>query len=232
MKYIIIALVIVLLIGCTQQQVETQEPVSEQETEMPEEIELPEVTEEEEPEQEAEQEQKPIEATKGISEDIQKIIEKGQTLDDYSFQYKSPESDEAYEVYVKSNKMKIIPPKIVNVEEGKFYNTIYLDTEAKTAEAYCLGYSRCSKNLGKVKDLDYAEASIRTPIEWLSLINQAEIIDERQMEGRSALYLQTDIGKITLEEHYGFIYRIEDGDKMWEFTDAAFNSVKDEDVTP
>lgn len=222
-KTYIALLVLILLIGCaptpppqepepTQPKIETPaEPIQQQ----------PEVT----PTVEAPKEE--------IPSDIKAILEKGKTkLSSYSYNYKSPESDESYKIYVKGNKTKIIPPEITNVGGGKFYNTIYLDTEKKTAEAYCLGYSNCGINLGKIKDLNYKDSYIETPLDWLSKVTEAKKIDERQFENRKALYLDTNIGKITVESHYGFLYRIEDGKKLWQFTDAAFNSVTDSDVTP
>ena len=175
----------------------------------------------------------PQEQKKEIPQDIKDVLEKGKTsLTSYSYNYKNPEIDESYQIYVKDNKIKIVPPEIINVEAGKFYNTIYIDTEAKTAEAYCVGYSDCSKNLGKVKDLAYDEAYIETPKDWIGKVTEAEKIDKRTVERKEALYLQTNIGKVTIASYNGFIYKIEDENNVWEFTDAAFNSVTDSDITP
>ena len=175
----------------------------------------------------------PSEPVKEIPSDIKSALDQGKLkLTNYSYNYKSSSITEAYKIYVKGNKIKIIPSGIINIEKGVFYNTIYLDTEKKTAEAYCLGYSNCGKNLGKVKDLDFKTTYIETPSDWLKKITSAEKIDERQFEGRKSLYLQTNIGKITLESRYGFLYRVEAGKNTWEFSDAAFDSVQDSDVIP
>lgn len=227
MKYYlcIILVVLLLLIGCA-----TQEPIkpAEQQTIEPKE-EIPSQTA---PAQETQAVEEPKEAIV-IPEDIKLVLEKGKTkLKSYSYNYKSPESDESSKIYVKANKIKIIPPEIINVEGGKLYNTIYIDAETKKAEAYCLGYSACGVNLGKVKDLNYKDAYIETPLDWFVKVTEAKKIDERQVEGRNSIYLETNIGKITVESYYGFLYRIEDGKKAWEFTDAAFNSVTDSDVIP
>lgn len=229
-SYLYIALVVlVLLIGCAaKEQIQPEEPLPPSilpKEEIPVET-IPPQPEEpptiEEPEEEIK-----------IPNDIKEILEKGKTkLKSYSYNYKSPESDVSYKIYIKGNKIKIIPPEIVNVEEGKFYNTIYLDIEEKTAEAYCIGYSSCEGKVGKIKDLNYEDAYIETPLDWLEKVTEAEKIDERQVEGRNSIYLETNIGKITVESYYGFLYKIEDGKKVWEFSDAAFNSVKDSDVTP
>ena len=167
-----------------------------------------------------------------IPNDIKEVLEKGKTkLTSYSYNYKSPESDLEYELYVKGNNIKITLPEMNIEEQGKFYNTIYLDAEKKTAQAYCIGYSSCEGKVGKVKDLEYEDEYIETPLDWLEKVTEAEQIDERTIEGRKAIYLETNIGKITVESYYGFLYKIEDGEKKWEFNDAALNAVKDSDVT-
>ena len=224
-KYLFVSIIlVVLLVGCaTKEQGKTEEQITEKPEEtIPQQQETQPSAEVQEPEE-----------IKTIPDDIKEVLELGKTkLKSYSYNYKSPGITEAYKLYVKGNKIKIVPPEIVNVEEGKFYNTIYIDTEKKTAEAYCIGYSDCTINLGKIKDLNYAESYIKTSLDWLEEVTEAQKIDERQVEGRNALYLDTNIGKITVESLYGFLYRIEDGDKIWEFSDAAFNSVSDSDVTP
>jgi hypothetical protein len=166
-----------------------------------------------------------------IPNDLKEILEKGKTrLTSFSYNYRGPGITQEYKIYVKGNKIKIEPPEIVNIKGGKFYNTIYLDTENKSAEAYCLGYPNCRLNTGKISDLKYDDAYIETPLDWLEKVTEAEKIDERTVEGRKAVYLETNIGKITVESYYGFLYKIEDGKKKWEFSDAALNSLKDSDV--
>ncbi len=233
MKYYLctILLLLVFIVGCIPKETPkepTTEPIS-----MPEPVTG---TQEEQPtgnlrEPVATQEEPKSEGS--IPSDIKELLEKGKTqLKSYSYNYKKPGSDEATKIYVKGNKLKIEPPEIVNVGEGKFYNIIYLDTEAKTAEAYCLGYSRCTINLGKIKDLDYEGTYIETPLDWLEKVTQATKIDERTVEGRKSLYLETNIGKITIASYNGFLYKIEQDKNKWEFSDAAFDSVQDSDVNP
>lgn len=228
MKRIYITLlVLILLVGCTTQQ--TTQPTA---PELPKQ-QITEPKEETPIETTPKEAEEPTEEITQIPDNIKEILEKGKTkLKSYSYNYKSPESNEPSKIYVKGNKIKIVLPNMNVKEQGKFYNTIYLDTEKKTAEAYCVGYSSCGSLLGKAKDLDYEETYIETPLEWLAKVTEANILDERQVEGRDAFYLETNIGKITLETYYGFLYKIEDGKKVWEFTDAAFNSVADSDVTP
>ena len=225
--YLYLALVIVLLlVGCTEPEGQSGGQRTLPESEGESSAEIP------PPQQEAAPITEPTEDIVKIPNDIKEILEKGTKLNSYSYNYKSADSDLEYGIYVKGNKMKIVPPEIINVGEGKFYNTIYLDTEEKTAEAYCMSYSDCGTNLGKIKDIDYEEVYIETSVDWIKKVTGAQLIDERQVEGRKAVYIDTNIGKLTVESFYGFIYKIEDNKNKWEFTDAVFNSVSDADVTP
>jgi len=220
-----VLVVLVLLIGCaTKEQIQSEE----QQTIEP---------KEETPVEATQPEETPATEETGeivkIPNDIREILEKGKTrLNSYSYNYKSPESDLMYEIYVKGNNIKVTLPEMNTKEQGKFYNTIYLDTEKKTAEAYCIGYSSCEGKVGEVKDLNFDDTYIETSLDWLGKVREAKKIDERQIEGRNSVYLETNIGKITVESYYGFLYMIEGGSNEWEFSDAAFNSVKDSDVTP
>ncbi|MBU0628573.1 MAG: hypothetical protein KKC75_05255 [Nanoarchaeota archaeon] len=227
MKYSIygLILVLVLLVGCaaTTNEAQVKAPVGQESAETT--PQTQQITNK--------AETTPQESPEEIPADIKSVIEKGKIfLKSYSYEYKSPSVKEAHKIYVNGNKIKIIPSKMIILDKDNFYNTIYIDSEMKTAEAYCLGYSACGKNLGKVKDLDFKTTYIETPIGWLNKITSAEKIDERQVEGRASLYIQTNIGKVTLESHYGFIYMVEEGKNKFEFSDAAFNSVQDSDVVP
>ena len=111
--------------------------------------------------------------TEEIPAELNDMLTKSKTkLTSYSYNHKSPQKTEATKIYVKGSKIKIIPTSVVNLD-GKFYNTIYLDTESKKAEAYCVGYSNCGNNLGKITDLDYGKAYIETPADWLAKVKVA-----------------------------------------------------------
>ena len=226
MRYLYIGLImLILLVGCA-----TTEEQPQETSQMP----LEEPIAEEPAETLPDEEKSPIDELKEvikIPNDIKEILEKGKTkLKSYSYNYKNPDINLPYNIYVKGNKIKIVLPEIINVEGGKFYNIIYIDTEKKTAEAYCAEYSSCGADSGKIKDLNYEDTYIETPLDWIAKVTEAVVIDERMVERRNAVYLETNIGKIIVESYYGFLYRIEDGSNKWEFTDASLNSVKDSDV--
>ena len=69
-------------------------------------------------------------------------------------------------------------------------------------------------------------------MDWLNKVTEAEEIDQRQVEGRDSVRIQTDLGVFTVEKYYGFLFGIINGKDVWEFRDAKFNSVKDSDVNP
>ena len=167
-----------------------------------------------------------------IPSDIKELLSKSKTkLTSYSYRYTSPEGDVSIKISVKGNKTRIDLPSIINLG-GKIYNTIYLDTAEKKAEAYCVGYSNCGNNLGKIADLSYAKSYIETPVDWLAKVTEASKLGEEMMENKASLKISTNIGIIWVEKYYGFLYKIQDGENIYSFSDAAFNAVADSEVTP
>src|SRR3989338_1568557 len=170
--------------------------------------------------------------TKPLPAQFLQLVDKVKSLDSFSYNYRSPDNKLERQFFVKGSLIKIVLPQMNIEEQGKFYNTIYINASAKRAEAYCIGYSKCEGRTGKIKDLKYDETYIDTPVDWLSKAASAEEKGQGQIEGRNAIFFQTDKGKFEVEKFYGFLYRVEQEEKAWEFSDASFNSVKNEDVLP
>ena len=106
------------------------------------------------------------EGSEKIPQEIQQILGYSKTrLKSYSYKYKSPEGPQ-YNIYVKGNKIRIDPLSSTN--------TIYLDAEKKTAEEYCISHSICGRQVGKVADLNYGDAYIETPVDWVAKITEAK----------------------------------------------------------
>tara|TARA_Y100000310_G_C20687159_1_gene819812 strand:+ start:1657 stop:2340 length:684 start_codon:yes stop_codon:yes gene_type:complete len=167
-----------------------------------------------------------------LSAEISEVLAHGSRLKSYAYNYRGPDSGTVYAISVKGDKIKIELPEMNVEERGKFYNLIYLDTAEATAEAYCKGHSSCEGAVGKIKDLNYLSVYLDSPFDWLAQITEAEKIGEKQVEGRDTITLETNVGTMTVESYYGFLYRIDNEDKAWIFSDASFNSVKDSEVTP
>jgi len=242
--YIAICVIILLLAGCVPEEVpEEPEPIVQPEeqptTEEPQQEETPEeeqIEEEihyddeedkllgeelfEEGAEEIQPEQEEPELTE--EEQIQQIFDYAETkIKSYSYKYKSPLGKQ-YTLYVKENKIRI----------GTLSDDykIYLDTEKKTAEEWCISHTKCGRETGKIADLDYYDAYIETPIDWLPKITEAKKIDEGFYYGKQCWKLDTNIGTVIIDSNFGFIYSIEQEDKEYLFLDAKFNIVKDSDV--
>lgn len=239
--YIAIGIVLLLLVSCvpeeTPEKQQTQ-PEEQQEQEQIEPEEIPEETPEELPEEvhyddeedigaeleEGAKEILPEEKQPELSEEeqLQKILSLAKTkIKSYSYKYKDP-SGIQYTIYVKENKIKI------NFLSNNYQ--IYLDTEKKTAEKWCISHTKCGRQTGKIADLDYYDAYIETPIDWLPKITEAKKIDDGFYYGKQSWKLDTNIGTVVIDSNFGFIYSVQDGDKEYTFTDASFNTVTDSDV--
>lgn len=238
--YITISILILLLAGCVPQEIPEEpieQPIAEPEEEAEEEPTIEEAEEEKEEEihydeedveaeleeggaEEIIPEQEPVELSE--EEQIQQIFNYAKTkIKSYYYKYKSP-AGKQYTIYAKENKIRI-----GTLSDD---NKIYLDTEKKTAEEWCISHTKCGKQTGKIADLDYYDAYIETPIDWLDKITEAKKIDEGFYYGKQAWKLDTNIGTVIIDESFGFIYSIEQKDKKYLFTDASFNTVKDSDV--
>ena len=238
--YIVICFVVLLLIGCVPQepeqpiqevtepeelieeqadvQEEIQEgiPEEEQSEEIKEEEQTEDPTTEEEPQ--TEQEESELEG----EEQIKQIFDYAKTrIRSYSYRYKDP-SGLQYDIYVKENKIK--------TSQVGSDNQIYLDTEKKIAEEWCISHTKCGKETGKIADLDYYDAYIETPIDWLAKITEAKKIDEGFYYGKNSWKLNTNIGDVIIDSHYGFIISVKQEGKGYLFIDASFNFVLDSDV--
>ena len=166
MKLHCIALILALflVVGCA-----VQEPIAPEET--VEEVETVEIESDvdsvEETTDEVVVEETPVSGE--LPNEISAIIKKGASrLSSYDYNYRGPESGQLFSVTVKGSKMRIILPETNVEEQGKFYNYIYLDTDAKTAKAHCVGHSKCGGVVGEIKDLVYATAYLDTPLDWLA----------------------------------------------------------------
>lgn len=180
-------------------------------------------------------EAEPEEEIKELPAEVKALIEKANTrIKSVSFSYRGPTDTVERNVYVKGTKMKTFYQKDVNINKDQYiYNTIYLDTVKKTADAYCWGCTGYRNAVeGWVKKADYEEEYVKIPMEWYEDITEAEKRDEMDYEGRKTARYDTNIGLVTMEKYYGWIYFIEDGKNKWEFTEVAFNSVKDADINP
>ena len=225
-----IAALLLLLMGC--QSVIVEDPVLEEkpseEVVEPEEeivVERPAVEEPEEEEEVVEEPVEPEGPSSRLPEEVRKIIEKSSKVRSYSYLYHEPKTNIQYRMWVKGTKIRI--------ESLSDVSTIYLDTEKKTAERYCISRSRCGRQTGKMEDLQYGNVYLETPFEWALKFEEAELKSESDYQGKESVLLYTEVGEIIMDQNFGFVYMVTmDEDNIHRFRDASFNTVDDDDVVP
>lgn len=126
-----------------------------------------------------------------------------------------------------------------------YFDTVYLDTEAKTATGRCEEKRRCIStnvdNTKKVFNVSYADYRIKTPYEWVKEVTFAELVGPEVMEGRQITRIKFSDAKSTTEmwvdDSYGLPMKIVvslDGgtEETYLFKDYQFNTLSDADVKP
>ena len=215
-----------LIIGC--QSVIIDDPVLEVTEETTEEVVVEEPLEIEEPiieEPVEETIEEPVEESSTFPNDVQEIFAKSDKVRNYEYTYKDPVNNKFYKIYVSGEHMRIDPV-------SEIYN-FYLNTELKTAEKYCISYSSCGRETGKIQDLIFDSVFIETPVDWMEKITSATLKSESDHKGKESVLLYTDIGEVIMDQNYGFIYNVKVDEKtIHSFSEAKFNRVKDEDVVP
>ena len=225
--FLLLIFSLIAIYGCAQLGSTVEEKVQEPaEVDIVEETTKAKVTEEKEGIEEETQEGK-------ISAEVKELLsladEKVQSI---RYKYKGPETkDFFYEFFVKENKVKYILDstfKTLDIDDA--YDVIYINTEAKTALAYC--DNRKCRVKGKKSVLNYDEAYIWTPFDWLDNIEFAEKTGEELIGQRSTWKLETNIGTLWIGTFFGVPLQAELEDNKYQFVQMKFNGVKDEDVTP
>ena len=231
MKIKIFALLVLLafLIGCGQQGEAPVEKTGEEPAQPAEEAAEEPLETTEEPTAE-----EPSAETKEMTDDVKELLAKAsKKVKSYSYYHYGPETGQlSYHLFAKGNKTKIIPPERVKVRENEFYDTIYLNTETKTALAYCesLDTLICPDTSKEFK-LSYNGTYIKTPLDWLNEIEYAERLSEETMQDRKTIKLDSDeVGTVWIEDYYGIPFQLEKDGKNYRFETMIFNQVKDSDV--
>jgi len=150
------------------------------------------------------------------------------------YKYQGPQTKSLfYEFFVKGDKIKYtINPtfKSIDVDEDS-YDTIYLNGKSKTALAYC--DNRKCRVKGKKAELDYDEAYIWTPLDWISNVEYAEKTGQELIDRRNTWILETrKLGTIWVDLFFGVPLQIELSNNIYKFEKISFNDVKEEDVEP
>ncbi len=218
LQYVLILAISVILASCAQPSAPVQ-PVSQTEG----------GTEAMEPADEA----APAQAIqKTLSEDAKELLGRQSRIKSISYKYKGPEtSDNFYDFYIKEDKIKYLPWLAVKSLDNKdSYDSIFLDTKARTAASYCIVNTCLYK--GKKADLNYGQSYISTIFDWTDDLESAEKIGEELIDDRAAWKFETNKGMIWLDTFYGIPLKVESNGNIYRFQHISANGVLDSDVVP
>ena len=168
-----------------------------------------------------------------ISDEVKQLLDKSKTrVNNVYYKYKGPETgNNYYDFYVKGTKIKYLPYRAIQaLDRTDSYNSIYIDSQAKTSQTYC--DDRACIYKGKKGDLNYNEAYISTIFDWIGGIKSATKVGEEVIDDRSTWKIETNEGFLWIDTFYGIPLKIESGGKTFKFEQIAVNSVQDSDVSP
>ena len=205
----------IFVISCAAQQTPTpttQQPADKQTTEQP--------------------VQQPAQQKQTISADVLELLNKHKTkVNNIKYSYKGPETGNNYhKFYVKGNNIRYEPYlAIKTLDRQDSYDTIFIDTAAKTAQSYCLAVY--CKYGGLKGNLNYDDAYIDTIFDWLD-VAQATKAGEEVIDSRSTWKLLTEKGIVWVDTFYGVPLKVDADGVIYKFEQLSVNSVADADVLP
>ncbi|HII65395.1 TPA: hypothetical protein HA295_01300 [Candidatus Woesearchaeota archaeon] len=222
---VVFVLSAVMLTACVQQQATPQEEMPQQtapqdEAAAPEQQTAP-----------SAQQQAP-ETRDAIEEGIKPLLQQASArVKSLRYKYEGPETNKAlFDFYVKGTKAAYAPENKNDYSAPDDYNIIYLDTATQTAASYC-DHRTCNPR-GKRADLVYSAVSLPTPLDWLGGITSANHVGQEQIEQRSVTIVQTNNGKLWIDNYYGAPMRAEKDGVLYHYKQMAFNDVTDAQVSP
>ncbi len=171
----------------------------------------------------------------GIAEDVKALFAKRSKITSMRYLYYGPPNDAlGYEVSVVGKKAKVLSPKQIKADSGRYYDTIYLDLEAKSATGYCESASCPEK--GPFSS-DFQTYSFKTPTDFIGMVTSAESKGTELFESRKAVVVafRDSSGKegvMSLDSTYGVPLKIVYDGKKYEYRSAFFNSLSQADVMP
>lgn len=172
---------------------------------------------------------KPVELDKELDEKesvetlmpqkIADLLAKGAKYTEMNYDYK--DSQGTYNIFIKDNKMKIELSSKTKFSGGENFDTVYLDTDTKTAVGYCEKKSICDKYKDQEFEAQYEDYYKKTPLDWRNEIVTAE--DKGPGEpvfSRQTQKIQykkgNNIIKMLVGKYYGIILKVEEYDPIRE----------------
>ncbi|MBN1157375.1 hypothetical protein JXA85_07155 [Candidatus Woesearchaeota archaeon] len=237
MKWLWIVLVIIFISGCAvtyvcpDGSVVTKASECKEETPPGESDAIEVVPEEPEPVEEA-----PVveEVKIDISPDVQEIIDGSRTIKSLTYMHYWSDNLRMGESYfIKGN---LIKRKLADIENyyERDIDTVYLDMETKTAEAYCERSSKRCYDKNQPFEVKYADFYVKTPLDWVNEIVYARAVGSEDIENKPVTVIEfrsrTVEGKMWLRGA-GVPMKVQIDNKTYEFSSLVVNSLSDEDVT-
>jgi hypothetical protein len=183
------------------------------------------------------------------SKELQALLSKAdQKVKSYAYlELIIPTKQQPDRFYVKGTKAKIKLYEYDPYVADTYFDTVYLDTAAKTAIGRCESNRRCVWPQGdnrkkEWKDLDYSKYLTKTPYEFVkSVPPTATIVGPEVSEERTVTKIEYEEGgkliQMLIDDMYGIPRSVRivpsSGQELnYKFNDMQFNSLTDKDVNP
>lgn len=182
--------------------------------------------------------------TTTMSQEVKDLLEKHNNIKSYSF-IKDIGTDHI-EFSVRGDKYtKEVQRPSKYTDPAENYDTVFIDRDAETAYAYCADVSSVKCPLENRKDayeLEFEQQDVILPLDLLTGIQDAVVVGQEDIDERHTTIIQFTNSngqkeKLWLGKFYGFVFQqniYNEDDEIIEshsFTKAAFNNLKDSDVS-
>ena len=182
----------------------------------------------------------------GYTDDVQKIVNKQQKVKSHSFYYSTSENWNLVrdQYFVKGNRIKIKLYE-VNQWDKDYFDTVYLNTDTKEAEAFCedTDKARCRDNDRKF-DISYDDFIMKTPLTWLNeMATSAKVISSESFDERQSYVLEYPgvdgaTVRIWIDKFSGvpvkvlvYVGELENQAELHGFKDLSINSVTNAEMS-
>lgn len=189
-----------------------------------------------------------VEQSKELSPELKELLGKADAkLQSMVYLYAGPTTQNRFlnTYLVKGKYIKVDLYEVDPYVLETYFDSVYLDTEAKTATGRCEEKSRCMSqsidNTKKIFNVSYDDYRLKTPYEWVKEVIFAEIVGPEVMDGRAVTKIKYHDARSSTEmwidNTYGvpikLVIAYDDGTKeTHQFKDYKFNTLGVADVTP
>jgi hypothetical protein len=168
-----------------------------------------------------------------ISKEVQRTLDTIERFDSVAYDYKdlSKPKDQVYNFWIKNNMVKRELAITTGVLHQNEMDVVIFDRSAGSAQAYCEQEDYC-KITGEYGYIDYDQYNLKTPLDWLDRIEQAERIGSETLFGRDTIKVNANNGEFTIwiESYYGIPLKVQIDGQDYEFRNPKFNNLDDNDV--